>query len=112
MDCWEVAEKKLPGETEMEAEVRCNARWKVRLEEWNEEASEKQDNDPKYQARKIVEAAVEAEREGEKLLVWEKIKDRFIPLWEELVKELDDDERFWAQQAAEDYMTKRWINKG
>jgi hypothetical protein len=65
MDCWEVAEKKLPGETEMEAEVRCNARWKVRLEEWNEEASEKQDNDPKYQARKIVEAAVEAEREGE-----------------------------------------------
>lgn len=82
------------------------------MEEWNEEASEKQDNDPKYQARKIVEAAVEAEREGEKLLVWEKIKDRFIPLWEELVKELDDDERFWAQQAAEDYMTKRWINKG
>lgn len=82
------------------------------MEEWNEEASEKQDNDPKYQARKIVEAAVEAEREGEKLLVWEKIKDRFIPLWEELVEELDDDERFWAQQAAEDYMTKRWINKG
>ena len=48
----------------------------------------------------------DAAKEGDRLLVWEKIKDRFIPCWDELMDSLDESERNAACWAAFDYMTK------
>ncbi len=48
----------------------------------------------------------DAAKEGDRLLVWEKIKDRFIPCWDELMDSLDESERNAACWAALDYITK------
>jgi hypothetical protein len=51
------------------------------------------------------------ERKGDRILVWNKVKGRLIPILDEIMEELDPNELVDLEFAIGDYITKKFLNK-